>query len=47
MQLLDYVVTYPDAVICLKHSAMILYIHSNAAYLVLPKACSHIAGYYF
>ncbi|GFH47516.1 hypothetical protein CTEN210_03991 [Chaetoceros tenuissimus] len=47
MQLLDYVATYPDAVIRFKRSDMILYIHSDAAYLVLPKARSRIAGYYF
>ena len=27
MQLLDYVATYPDAIILFKHSDMILYIH--------------------
>ena len=40
-QLLDYVAMYPDTVIRFKRSDMILYIHSDAAYLVLPKAgCS-------
>ena len=44
MQLLDYVTTYP--MLSFK-SDMILYIYSDAAYLVLPKAHSHIAGYIF
>ena len=39
-QLLDYVATYPDAVIHFKRSDMILYIHSDVANLVLSKACS-------
>ncbi|GFH59506.1 hypothetical protein CTEN210_15982 [Chaetoceros tenuissimus] len=47
MQLLYYVATYPDAVIRFKRSDMILYIHSDATYLMLPKARTRIAGYYF
>ena len=45
-RLLDYLNTYPN--ICLRFHAsdMILKIDSDAAYLVLPKAKSRIAGYF-
>eukprot|EP00957_Ditylum_brightwellii_P028132 2124117-Ditylum_brightwellii.AAC.1 len=44
--LLNYLATYPNATVCFHASDMILYIHSNAAYMVLPEARSH-AGWYF
>ena len=44
--LLDYIHTYPQAKIRHNTSDMILYIDSDAAYLVLPGAKSCIAGYY-
>eukprot|EP00957_Ditylum_brightwellii_P024354 1837601-Ditylum_brightwellii.AAC.1 len=35
---LDYMATYPNAAVCFHASNMILHIHSNAAYIVLPEA---------
>jgi len=46
-QLLDYAATYPNAVIRYYASDMILHAESDAAYLVLPKARSRIAGYFY
>ena len=46
-QLLDYAATYPNVAIRFRASDMILHIHSDAAYLVMPKARSRIAGYYY
>ena len=44
--LLDYAATYPEAVVRFHASDMLLYVDSNAAYLVLPKARSRLAGYF-
>ena len=44
--LMDYLHTYPDAVIRFYASDMILKITSDAAYLVLPKARSRAAVHY-
>jgi len=46
-QLLDYLATHPNATIRYYASNMILNTHSNAAYLVAPKAWSRAAGYFF
>ena len=46
IQLMDYVATYPNCYLRYHASDMILNIDSDAAYLVLPKAKSRIAGYY-
>jgi hypothetical protein len=46
-QLLDYAATYPNAVIRYHASQMVLHVDTDAAYLVLPKARSRIAGHYF
>ena len=46
-QLLDYLATHPDATIRYYASDMILYIVSDAAYLVLPKARSRCAGFFY
>ena len=46
-QLLDYVATYPNVAIRFHASDMVLHIHSDAAYLVMPKARSRIAGYFY
>ena len=46
-RLMDYVSTYPDAYIRFHASKMILHIDSDASYLVLPKAKSRIAGYFY
>ena len=46
-QLLDYAHTRPNAKIRFHASDMILYVDSDAAYLVLPNAKSRIAGYYY
>ena len=44
--LMDYLATYPNAVLRYWAGDMQLYVESDAAYLVLPGAKSHIAGYY-
>ena len=46
-QVLDYVATHPLAVIRYRASDMILMTDTDAAYLVLPKARSRIAGHYY
>ena len=45
-QILDYIATYPNIFIYFYVSNMVLLVNSDAAYLVLPKAKSRIAGYY-
>ena len=45
-RLLDYATTYPNAKIRFYASDMTLHVDSDAAYLVLPKARSRIAGHY-
>jgi len=45
--LLDYMNTYPNPKIRYNASDMILYIDSDAAYLVAEKAKSRISGYYY
>ena len=45
--LMDYLHTYPNAIIRYTKSDMILYVDSDAAYLVLPKARSRVAGHYY
>ena len=45
--LMDYLHTYPNATIRYYKSNMVLYIDSDAAYLVLPKARSRIAGHFY
>ena len=46
-KLLDYVATYPNAILRFHTSDMVLHVDSDAAYLVLPEARSRIAGHYF
>jgi hypothetical protein len=46
-QLLDYLATYPDATIRYHASDMILHIHSNALYLSVSHAHSHLGGLFF
>ena len=45
--LLDYLATHSDATIRYHASDMILCVISDAAYLVLPDACSRAAGLFF
>ena len=45
--LMDYLSTYPNAKIRFYKSDMVLYVDSDAAYLVLPKARSRIAGHFY
>ena len=45
--LLDYLSTYPNAKIRYTASDMILYVDSDAAFLVAPKARSRVAGFYY
>ena len=44
---MDYATTHPDTTVLLFASDMILHVDSDAAYLVLPRAHSQIAGYYY
>ena len=44
---MDYLHTHPDAVVRFHASDMILYIESDAAYLVLPKARSCVARIFY
>ena len=44
---MDYMATYPESIIQFYASDMILSVDSDAAYLVLPKAKSRIAGFYY
>ena len=46
-RMLDYAATYPNAFIRYYASEMILHVDSDAAYNVMPKARSRIAGYYY
>ena len=45
--LMDFVTTYPNAKIRFYKSDMILYVDSDAAYLVLPNAQSRFAGHFY
>ena len=45
--LLDYLSTHPSSSIHYYASDMILYVVSDAAYLVLPKSCSCCAGLFY
>ena len=47
LHLLDYVATHSNATIRYHASEMCLHVDSDAAYLVLPKARSRLAGHYF
>ena len=44
---LDYVATHPDAILTYRKSSMVLNVHSDASYLVEPKARSRAGGHYF
>ena len=46
-RLLDYAASYPDAVIRYHVNDMILYVDTDAAYIVLPKSRSRIAGHFY
>ena len=46
-QLLDYVSWHPNATIFYHESDMVLNVDSDAAYLVLPRARSRLAGHFF
>ena len=46
-RLLDYVATYPLGILRFHASDMILHVDPDAAYLVLPKARSRYAGYFY
>ena len=45
--LLDYVSWHPNATLRYHASDMILNVDSDTAYLVLPRACSRLAGHFF
>ena len=46
-RLLDYAATYPNAILRFHASDMILHTDTDAAYLVLPRARSRYAGFYY
>jgi hypothetical protein len=46
-QMLDYLATHPDATIRYHASDMVLHIHSNASYLSVSNARSHLGGLFF
>ena len=46
-QLLNCAATYPNAILRFHTSGMVLHADSDAAYLVMPKARSGIAGYFY
>jgi hypothetical protein len=46
-QLLDYLATHPDAIICYHASYMILHNHSDASYLSVSNARSRLGGLFF
>jgi hypothetical protein len=46
-QLLDYLVTHPDATIRFHASDMILHMHSDASYLSVSKARSRLVGLFY
>jgi hypothetical protein len=46
-QLLDYLVTHPDAKIRYQESDMIPHIHSDASYLSVSKARSILGGLFY
>jgi hypothetical protein len=47
LQILDYATSQEDAIITCQASNMKLAIHSNASYLLEPKACSRAGGHMF
>ena len=46
-QLLDYMATYPNAVVGFHASDMILRTNTDVSYITEPQACSGAAGYFF
>ena len=44
---LDYAATHPDAIITYRASDMVLAVHSDASYLIEPKARSRAGGHFF
>ena len=44
--LLEYAITYPNAVLWYYESDMQLSVESDEVYLILPKVCSRIARYF-
>ena len=47
LRLLDYAATYQNAFVRFYASDMVLTVDTDAAYLVLPKARSRVAGYFY
>ena len=46
-QFLDYMATYPNAVVRFHASDMILRANTDASYLTEPETCSRTSGYFF
>ena len=44
---MDYLHTHPHAVVRFHASYTILYLESDASYLVLPQACSRFASIFY
>ena len=47
LKFLDYVSTHPDAILTFSASSMVLNVHSDASYLIEPKARSRAGGHFF
>ena len=47
LKFLDYVASHPDAVLTYSASSMTLNVHSDASYLIEPKARSRAGGHFF
>ena len=47
MQFLDYITTQEEAILTFNASNMQLAVHSNASYLIKPKARSRAGGHFF
>ena len=47
LQFLDYVATHPDAILTYSASNMVLNVHSDASYLIEPKARSRAGGHFY
>ncbi len=47
LQVLDYLVTHPNATVKFRASDMVMNIHSDASYLIEPKARSRACGHFF
>jgi hypothetical protein len=47
LQVLDYLVTHPDATVRFRATDMVMNIHSDVSYLLEPNSCSRACGHFF